>query len=210
MFKAAVVGHSHVPRALRPDVPCRVDIFRSPGAKAKDFFVNPILTPVLRERYDLVILWLGSNDITDNSNPLTIAQDIQGIVQAIEKECGADVRPVLIEPRLINPNPPPHIHISDQETYEKQAKGINRKLQGRLLKRCRYISFGAKPFWDDLGPDGVHFRRPEREAFINTKFLNCIHCSYWDNQGYQALGQPVPVNMTRQRKEEDAPLPTDW
>ena len=152
MFKVALVGHSHVPAELTVDVPAEVDIFRSPGAKIKSFFNNPLLTPVLQQKYHLIVLWLGSNDVRDNCNINDIVGQVKTVVEALEKTCGADVRFCLLEPRLTERQFPCRI---DQESYIKVAKAVNRKLQAKVLKgrRCSSV-LGLSPSGRTWGGTG--------------------------------------------------------
>ena len=191
MFNTALVGHSQLPTSLAVEVPVTINIFRSPGAHASNFFENSQLTSVLENRYHLIILWIGSNDITDTCQVIDIARNIKEIVVALENTCGADVRICLIEPR--RPEQQTNIEL-DNVTYGKIAKAVNRKLQQHFLKGRKFISFGAKLFWEDLKQDGVHFRRHEKELFVTSKIKNCITDAYHKNRSWEALRCPVPVN----------------
>ena len=184
MFKVAIVGHSQVPEELvfdREDV--SVDIFRAPGGRASTFFLDRRMADVGHQKYDLVILWLGSNDITPHCVVRKIADKLAFIVKDLERKCEAQVRMCLIEPRYPDGR-------LDQTTYEKVAKGINNLLQRRLLKKYRFISFGAKPFWDSLDTDGVHFD-PIGCDHVANKFRNCILNVKWEKEQSQIIGRPI-------------------
>ena len=85
MFHVALVGHSQVPPHFDSlPSPIEFHVFRSPGARAGTFFQNDQLTGVFNNRYDLVILWLGSNDIHTNCCVRKIAEDIKTIVEQLE------------------------------------------------------------------------------------------------------------------------------
>ena len=210
MFRAAIVGHSHVPSTLEVKVPAfdqagkpteealPVDIYRSPGATAEDFFWNNTLSAIFEYQYQLIILWIGSNDIHDSVEVRDLVHHISRIVKALETHCKADVRFCLIEPRAVERSP--RTNIQEQETYNKIAKGVNRKLQGRVLRGRRFISFGAKPFCQDLGRDGVHFRHSERESFVYSKLRHCINYAYTDFQRWKMWGEPIPLNVQREKE----------
>ena len=170
-FKAAIVGHSQVPKQI-DDLPSRVelDIYRSPGARALGFFSNERLIKVFDNRYDFVILWIGSNDIHLHCSVAEIAHAIKNIVDQLLARCTPRVRICLIEPRATEARWKP---LMEQETYNKIAKGINNKLQKRLLKGKEVISFGAKPFWYFLRSDGVHFT-PEGKLRVVIKLRAAI------------------------------------
>ena len=179
VFKVAIVGHSQVPPQLDGVSPqVEVTIFRSPGAKARSFFANPQLAAVLEGRWDMVILWLGSNDITNRCQVADIVQDLKNIVLQLEERCTPKVKVCLVEPRHTEVRWRPRV---EQESYNKVAKAINNKLQKRALKGRTFISFGAKPFWYSLRADGVHFDREGRER-VKDKLRSAI--------GYAHLFQP--------------------
>ena len=164
-FKVAIVGHSQVPSHLDDlPSPVEVQIFRSPGATARSFFNNDHLTAVFNGRYDMVILWLGSNDIHSGCKVTDIVSDIKSIVEQLEARCTPKVKICLIEPRLTETRWRPQI---EQEAYNKVAKGVNNKLQKRALRGKGFITFGAKPFWYSLKSDGVRFDREGRERVKN-------------------------------------------
>ena len=172
-FKAAVVGHSQVPTVI--EVPDCIDltIFRSPGAKARKFFTDPLLSPVLENRYDVVILWLGSNDITPRCAVRDIVKNIKNIVLRLEEVCTPRVKICLVEPRHPERR---YAHVVSQETYDLIRKGVNNNLQRRALRGKEFISFGARPYEGDLGRDGVHFNREGRSR-IAQKLGNAIRHS---------------------------------
>ena len=192
-FKAAIVGHIHVPTSLEiGDDTVQLDLFRAPGAKAHNFFNDERLNLVLQHKYDLVILWIGSNDIKESSSVKDLAKKIKQIVQAIEESCEAEVRTCTIEPR--KPGRTGRFRV-EQETYRKVAKAVNRKLQNKELRGKRVVDFGAKPFWDSLGWDGVHFNRQGREH-VSAKLANCIREAYLDKRQIEAVGRPFRMSSS--------------
>ena len=170
-FRAAIVGHSQVPTSL-PGLPegVEVELFRVSGAKARNFFSYPVFRNLLESRFDLIILWIGSNDIHDRCVVKDVARDIKAIVEQLEAVCTPKVKICLIEPR--HPDNARHPHL-DQETYNRIAKGINNNLQKRSLKGKGFITFSARPFTQTLARDGVHFNR-EGRAHIEEKLRNAI------------------------------------
>ena len=170
-FRVAIVGHSQVPTSL-PGLPERVevDLFRVSGAKAHNFFSHPVFRNLLHSRFDLVILWIGSNDIHDRCVVKDIASNIKAIVDQLETVCTPKVKICLIEPR--HPDTTRHPHL-DQEACNRIAKGINNNLQKRSLKGKGFITFSARPFSQSLARDGVHFNRDGR-AHIEEKLRNAI------------------------------------
>ena len=175
LFRVAIVGHSQVPKEL-PNLPnaVQLQVFRAPGARAHSFFSNDVLTAVFNHRFDLVILWIGSNDIHSRCNVAVIVDNIKAIVKQLEDNCTPKVKICLIEPRRLDPGRRPHL---DQDHYNKIAKAINNKMQKRALKHNDFITLGARPFFENLRRDGVHFNHQAQEH-IKTKFTNAINHYY--------------------------------
>ena len=148
--KFALVGHSQLP--LECEVPAwETRVFRAPGGKAESFFGDPRMCNVLEWPHDFCILWLGSNDIREDTVVKNIVDNLCTIVYEIEEKCSAQVIIVLVEPRFY-----PFEYPVSHFTYGKAQKGINRQLRRRLKNRSfiRYTS----AFWKNhLAEDGVHF-----------------------------------------------------
>ena len=84
MWKVSLVGHSQLPPQLSvPDT--EINIYRAPGGKATTFFSDERLNDVLTWTHDLCILWLGSNDIREDSEPQEIVNDLVEVVESIEE-----------------------------------------------------------------------------------------------------------------------------
>lgn len=148
--KISLVGHSQLPCDF--DVPAwETKVFRAPGGRAESFFEDPRLCNVLEWPHDICVLWLGSNDIREDTVVKTVVDDICKVVYEIEEKCSAQVIIILVEPRFYPfENPVSHF------TYTRVQKGINRQLKRRLKNR-NFIRYNS-PFWaNHLARDGVHF-----------------------------------------------------
>ena len=75
MWKISVVGHSQVPKKLEVE-DAEIRIFRGPGDRADNFHNDTRMSEVLNWEHDLCILWIGSNDIDQESRPKDIAENI--------------------------------------------------------------------------------------------------------------------------------------
>lgn len=170
-FRVAIVGHSQVPTEIE-HLPSAVElsIFRAPGAKAKSFFANERLMTVFNRRYDLVILWLGSNDIEPQCRPRTIIEDLKRIVDQLLTTCTPKVKICQIEPRITHTRWRTTV---EQQTYNRIAKAVNRRMYDGLLRDQEFISFGARPFRYNLRADGVHFNRAGQER-VKSKLRGAI------------------------------------
>ena len=131
--KISLVGHSQLSSYLDWDL----RIFRGPGSKAYNFFYDSRMSSVLEWELDESILWIGSNDLTENSTVSGVVEDIVGIVEAIEGDCGANVSVCQIEPRKY----PSEYPLSHQE-YRKIQRGINQRLR-RVLENFSFLSFNS-------------------------------------------------------------------
>ena len=79
-----MVGHSQLPPQLSvPDT--EINIYHAPGGKATTFFSDERLNEVLTWTHDLCILWLGSNDIREDSVLQEIVNDLVDVVESIEE-----------------------------------------------------------------------------------------------------------------------------
>lgn len=185
-FRVALVGHSQVPRHLRLDQ-VEISVFRAPGASAGDFKTDPRLNSVLQSRFELVLVWLGSNEIRESSRVRQVVKSIKDIVDEIKECCKAKVGVILIEPRKTDQQ---WRQFVSQETYDKVARAVNRTLTQRTLKGGIFVQFTARPYRECLDRDGVHFDRSGR-TYIKEKISNCIthHAIIW--QSLQDMGGPM-------------------
>ena len=156
MLRVAFVGHSQLPSNIII-AGTEISIFRAPGGKAFSFFEDNRLCNVLNWRGDLVIVWLGSNDIVGNTNVSEVTDNILIIKEKIEEECGARVIIVLVEPRCY-----PNDHPVHQTQYTKIQRGINRKLE-KKLPQTHFIKFNLPKYQQFLSFDGVHFTSEGRK-----------------------------------------------
>ena len=157
----AIAGHSQVPEDFSY-YNAVIRVFKKPGALASRFFDYPELTGVLNYQYDLVILWIGSNDITPGCGARYLPERICYIAGEIQRWTGADIRIILVEPRDC---PPGNRNCITLAEYKRIAKAVNKK----IIQRCRYrntwgtiSTFGFPAF--HLATDGVHFDRRAREV----------------------------------------------
>ena len=92
--KVAIVGHSQVPPELiSPGI--TVHIFRRPGARVNDWQNVPEFVDLLNHQFDLVFIWIGSNDITSTCRPNAILRQINLFALQVENSCNAKV--VIVE-----------------------------------------------------------------------------------------------------------------
>ena len=126
MLRVALVGHSQIPYDLEVDG-AEVSIFRAPGGKAYAFYEDDRLSDVLNWSGDLAIVWLGSNDIEEDTSVGEVVENIVNIKESIEEDCGATVVIILVEPRMY-----PDDYPVTQSRYSKIQRGINRKLKKKL------------------------------------------------------------------------------
>ena len=163
MWKIALVGHSQIPQ--RFSFPgAQVRIFRAPGGKASAFFDDSRLNEILNWEQDLTIVWIGSNDVTSNTDPDMIFDHIKGICYAIKDNCQYVVYACQIEPRL-------HPRGLSPQQYKKIQSGINNRIKKRL--GLRNIHFNNIQFVEELHGDGVHWSEagPMR---VESKFRKVI------------------------------------
>ena len=161
----ALVGHSQLPTNLHVSG-ADISIYRAPGGRADEFWDDERMSDVLEEwQGDLVILWLGSSDIDEDTVPSELASNILDICENIENSCDAVVKICLIEPREY-PDEDPISH----EDYAKIQKAVNKKLRKAPYSN---IHFNSTAYQAELAEDGVHFTSVGR-SMIKSKLRNAI------------------------------------
>ena len=165
MYKVSLVGHSQVPQTFNVNK-VEIKIFRAPGGHASSFFSDNRLNSVLSWKHDLCILWIGSNDISQETDIEILFNDLKEIVNNIERECGALVTICQIEPRIYSDNGP----ISTPD-YVKIQRAVNKKIKRSL--RNPTINFNTKTYIEHLSSDGVHWNS-EGRRLVENKLLTAI------------------------------------
>ena len=157
MWKVSLVGHSQLPEQLTVSN-TEIQIYRSPGARADEFFEDETLREVLNWEHDLCILWLGSNDIDGETSPNEIAENIKEIIEEIEQECQAVVWICLVEPRFYTNG-----FMSDED-YRRAQRRIN-----RVLKELgnQVIQFNGQQWIEALNSGGVHWTAEGKKRVKN-------------------------------------------
>ena len=167
MFKVALVGHSQVPNTFEAPEGATIRIFRRRGGLIQHFD-QPPLSDVYRYNADLIILFLGSNDVLNfGNNWLNLVKQLREILLLLRAICPR-VWFVTIERRKFTSS-----HLDS--LYESYRKKINRKL-GKYLHNTvvRMVNISSPWFGDHLGNDGVHFNAQAKQEIAN-KFKNVIH-----------------------------------
>ena len=123
-FKAIVAGHSNVPSSF-PEIPfVDLEVVRVPGAKLSDFWTQPEFVSIREQTRDLAILYLGGNDINNDSRPRVIVNEIKAILRHL-LTIHRNVTFVLLEPRQYRRNNRFGIN---PEGYSNVAKYVNKRL----------------------------------------------------------------------------------
>lgn len=167
MFKVALVGHSQVPSTFEAPEGAEVRIFRRRGGLIQHFNQSP-LVDVYAYNPDLIILFLGSNDVLHYANNwLLLVQGLRDILYNLTSVCPR-VWTVTIERRKFTSN---HLSL----LYESCRKKINRKLRKYIRNmNVRMVNITSTWFLDNLSTDGVHFNAQAKQEII-SKFNGVIH-----------------------------------
>ena len=168
MVRAAVVGHSQVPHNLHiENVETR--IFRKPGARVRHFY-DEILNNLLEYAPDIVILFLGGNDIdTSEDCASRIANSLKNIIQVIKANC-QEVIVVDIEWRNFTSSRVPGL---TREIYNHRRRQIDRNLARFCnARQIRTINTSLEAIQRVRG-DGVHFDALAA-AKVKSKITNAI------------------------------------
>ena len=168
MVKAAIVGHSQVPHNLQVNN-VETRIFRKPGGRVHHFY-DEILGNLLEYAPDIVILFLGGNDIDTSEDcvPRT-ANALKDIIQVLRTNC-KEVIVVDIEWRNFSSSRVPGL---TSEIYNLKRRQINRNLSRFCNARhIRTINTSLDAI-QRVRSDGVHFDHLAA-ARIKTKIANAI------------------------------------
>ena len=168
MVKAAIVGHSQVPREISvPNVETRV--FRRPGARVQHFH-NEILSEVLEFSPDIVVVFLGGNDIDASDDcALRVANALKEIVQILRANC-REVIFVEIEWRDFTRTRVPGLN---REIYNQRRRTINRNLKRYCSSHRIHAINTSLESIERVRQDGVHFDSVAANR-VKTKIVNAI------------------------------------
>lgn len=164
MYKVAVVGHSQTPRRIdirNPNV--SVKIFRRSGARLEHINELP-LQEVFDSQYDLLVLFLGGNDIAAYPEEIErIIHDLKGLLLKC-KAIAHEVVYVLIEGRHYPDNN--RFGITNK-TYESCRKRVNRNIR-RFLGRQGIRSFNTTDYYfsNNVARDGIHFNTAAQNQLV--------------------------------------------
>ena len=168
MVKAAIVGHSQVPYNIHVNN-VETRIFRKPGARVRHFY-DEILNNLLEYAPDIVILFLGGNDIDASEDcVLRTANALKDIIQVIRANC-REIIVVEIEWRNFTQTCVPGL---TSEIYNVRRRQINRNV-GRFCntRHIRTINTSLDAI-QRVRRDGVHFDSIAA-ARVKTKITNAI------------------------------------
>ena len=158
-----LVGHSQLPASIistQPDI--FFEIFRAPGAQLKHINREPLINSFECEA-DLVIVFLGGNDITRHANDTYIAQKLKEILLRFKSKV-PDVRFVPIEYRN---HASGGINTISPSLYNE----IRKKVNGSLRTWCKRHSIRTvnidRPEMQGRARDGIHFSTEVKQKFVD-------------------------------------------
>ena len=125
----------------------------------------PELADVLNHTFDIVFIWLGSNDITTTCRPNLILHQLNHFAQQVGSSCNCKVVLVKVETRCYTYSR----HYVPPSQYLHIRRAINKRLH--LQRRYTLLSFGALRF--ELAADGVHFKAQSKQM-IKQRFIATI------------------------------------
>ena len=168
MIKAAVVGHSQVPNEISiPNVNTRV--FRKPGARIHHFH-NDLLNAVLEFSPDIIVVFLGGNDIDASDDcAQRVATGLKDIIEILKANC-REVIFVEIEWRNFTRTRVPGL---TSEIYNQRRRTINRNLKRYCSSRRIHAINTSTESIERVRRDGVHFDSLS-SACVKTKIVSAI------------------------------------
>ena len=129
------------------------------------FFQDGRLSSVLEWKHDLTLLWIGSNAISETTQPRQLANHIIEICKVIEQTCRSKVIIIKIENWKYQSSTP----VIPNFRYQRVKRSVNKALLGSRQFLC--LNFNAIEF--TLARDGVHFETNAR-GLINQKLIRAI------------------------------------
>ena len=159
MVRVAIVGHSQVPYIDSYDN-VEINLFRRGGARIHHAY-EPPLSDSLDEHFDVVILFLGGNDI-GTKTPNQIVNEL--VELAGKYDSASQVLVTQIEHRVY---PPGHRYYISEQDYRKQANRINKSLVKKAgqTEAFRTINISS-PWYNDNSPDGIHFHYISADSLV--------------------------------------------
>ena len=150
MVRVAIVGHSQVPD-IESYANVEVSVFRRGGASIHHAY-EPPLSDSLDEHFDIVILFLGGNDI-GTKTPHQIVEELLELVDSYDS--AKQVVVTQIEHRVY---PAGHRYYIAEDDYRRQANRVNKSLvqKAKQTKAFRTINISGT-WYNDNSPDGIHF-----------------------------------------------------
>lgn len=192
------VGHSQVGwqslnDQYQPIPDAHITLYRKPGALASKFFEYPELTQALRDNLDLVILWMGGNDINPATSPRVILDDLRHIITEFNR-VRTSVIIMTIEARKYMEG---SRHYVAPQLYNKMKNAINRRLQKDYAGRV-ILTGGLTVNESHLNMDGVHLDHVGR-GNIERKIIGAVNNFMlgWREEKNHPLMFPTnfPVNI---------------
>ena len=154
MLSIAVVGHSLVPKSVDLGLDnVTVGIFRYPSAIIDSLNRNLDQSSFWNKTYDLVILCIGGNDLT-NDQVSDVFDKFCNLVRRLLTQTSS-LSACAVEYRLYHSD---NRFGADRETFQRKVIKINPKIR-RFLSNLghRYLDLGKTDFTYNRTRDGVHF-----------------------------------------------------
>ena len=168
MVKAAIVGHSQVPREISI-LNVKTRVFRRPGARIHHFH-NELLNAVLEFSPDIVVIFLGGNDIDASVDcALRVANGLKNIVEILKANC-REVIFVEVEWRNFTRTRVPGL---TKEIYNQRRRTINRNLYRYCSSHRIHAINTSLESIERVRRDGVHFDSVAA-ARVKTKIVSAI------------------------------------
>ena len=156
VFRVAVLRHSQLPNEISQIEDCEFVVFKQSGARL-DFLDYPPLSSYFESRFDLVVMFLGGNDVIEYiHNPLTLAQRIKNRLFQIRNNAN-HVAFVNLESRDYEVRSRPRYRITNEQ-YAEVSRVVNRSLKKFCAKnKMRFITTRNIRFQGLVRQDGIHF-----------------------------------------------------
>ena len=160
MIRAAIVGHSNLKQIPEHGANpwcvnnIQIDTFCCPGATASNLTEYAEYQRFIDKQFDVVVVFIGGNDITDNCKIANIYAKIKDIIEDIENIIQPRFGTHLLEPEVRTGDPR---FIAPGKYYKIRTHLIRKIKEKRELSLWTLLGRGLK--LEHLGSDGTHLNR---------------------------------------------------
>ena len=168
MVEVLIIGHSNTPKVYSYD-DVNITFVKKGGAVISDLYHHDLWPLVFGETWDIVIIFLGGNDLCF-MEPNEVVSSLMEVVDQLK--CTKQVYLTLIETRVYSEEKSIKYNITTEE-YNHKAKNCSRMLSRQAQRTNKFRTINCCPSYHYNSPEGIHFGEEAKISLI-SKYLNAI------------------------------------